>query len=311
MARSNKSRPDYTTAILDFVSAAPSRNLVDLEAITNLFPTIKEATVRKKVKEAMALHPSLCGRIAGVFPDTKAILDEIERQLGSAVVGETLVRANQLAKTFVEGLANAFANDFCTKALNNHINQATGEISIHFNELITHLVLPYEEYLTKSGNSLVSIAGTLNQSLLVRALRNSGLTDTQPRIFSETGTRSEGDIQIYYRPTGRTGDRTLYVEAKSYAARERLLRGLADMHEPKVGVGFFNDPTEFNEERVTSIVNSAHAKAIYMPTATYAGLAQASRNINIPGTGRVCRKLESEFVEDMIYFTRHGSIINR
>lgn len=302
----------YTAQIVAHVTAASATSLVDPSSIYALFPSVTEQTVRNKIKEAMALHPAIRGRIADIYPDTKTILDETERLLGAPVVGATLLQANQIAKSLVEGWMTAFTQHFCEKSLGTAYNRTTGQVSLSFADLNTRLLAPYKKYLVQSDNGIVSIAGTLNQSLIVRALRNSGMADTGPnRAFSETGTKAEGDIQIYHSPGGRAANRILYVEAKSYAARERLLRGLADVNTPKVGVGFFNDPTEFNADRVTLMATSAQAQAIYMPQATYNGLTAAAQAVPYAGSGRVCRVLETEFVPDMQHFHASGQITVR
>ena len=306
MTRARTARTNYTAVIRDYLNTR--EGLVDFEHIQALFEVAPQ-TVRNKIKEAMAQEPSLRGRIAGVFPDTATILDEVERDIG-LIQGSNLVTANLKSSALVEGWSKSFAEHFCKKALGSRLNRETGQVTLTFEELRTELLTPYEKYLVQSGNGLVSIAGTLNQSLFVRALRNSGLSDSgsDPQ-FRETGTKSEGDIQVYHNSS--RSRKTLSVEAKSYAARERLLRGLADIPIPKVGVGFFNDASEFGRERVTLMATTAQASALYMPDSTLNAVSPASRAVTVPATGRICRSLEREFVADMKAFVETGSISQR
>lgn len=304
--RRTRVRVNYTEVIRDYVNSR--EGLIDIEDVEALF-TVSYSTVRNKIKQAMAEDSSLRGRIAGVFPDTSTILDTVEMDIGP-IQGSNLVTANLKSSALVGGWSKSFAEHFCKKALGHRYDSGSGQVTLTFDELRTELLTPYERYLVQSGNGLVSIAGTLNQSLLVRALRNSGLSDegANPQ-FRETGTKSEGDIQIYH--STERSRRTLCVEAKSYAARERLLRGMADIPPPKVGVGFFNDATEFGRDRVTLLATSAQASALYMPDSTLANLTEGAKAVQFPGTGRICRSLEQEFVPDMKAFMQNGSITHR
>lgn len=306
MAKKSSTKIDYTAVIQDFVLS--KKGMIDFEEVVNLF-SVSAPTVRTKIKQAMATDASIRGRVAGIFPDTETILNEVEDRIGK-ICGGNLVEANLESRRLVDKWSKSFSEHFCRKSLGLNLDQKTGKITLSFDELRTKLLIPYENYLVQSGNGLVSIAGTLNQSLLLRALRNSGLTDdgANPQ-FKETGNKSEGDIQIYFR--GSKSHKTLSVEAKSYAARERLIRGLADIQIPKVGVGFFNDATEFNKQRVTQIATSVHASALYMPTTTFNNLSFDARGVCHPQTGRICRSLENEFVEDMKNFVEYGLIFYR
>lgn len=298
--------------ITSSINGHMQKGLIDQESIHALFPSVKIATVRKKIKLAMAQNHDFIGKIAGIYPDTNTIIDITESELGAPINGTTLVQANLLAKKQIDKLTGSFLKDFCEKSLGCDYNTDTEKMTISLETLYEKLLNPYKEYLTKIDNALVSIAGTLNQSLIIRALRSAGLSDTTlPKCFSETGSRSEGDIQIYHTGAGKSGNKILYIEAKSYAARERLLRGLADIKTPKVGVGFFNNPSEFSAKRVELLATSAHTQAVYMPEDTYQNLTPEAKSVNYPGTGRVCRILESEFTLDMNEFNKTGAISHR
>jgi hypothetical protein len=306
VAKITKVKIDYTATIQNFIRSKDG--IIDFDEVANLF-TVAPTTVRTKIKQAMAIDKTLRGSVAGIFPDTETILNEVEARIGK-IQGINLVQANLESRSLVDGWSKSFSEHFCRKALAGKLNTTTEQVTLSFNELRTELLIPYESYLVQSGNGLISIAGTLNQSLLVRALRNSGLNDegNNPQ-FKETGNKSEGDIQIYYH--GSKSHKTLSVEAKSYAARERLLRGLADIQIPKVGVGFFNDASEFNKDRVTLIATSAHASALYMPSNTFNDLSIEAKRVSHPETGRICRSLETEFVDDMKAFVNKGLITHR
>ncbi len=305
-------KTNYIDIITSSINRHMQKGLIDQESIHALFPSVKIETVRKKIKQAMAQNHNLIGKIAGIYPDTNTIIDITESELGASINGTTLVQANLLAKKQIDKLTGSFLKDFCEKSLGCDYNTDTEKMTISLETLYEKLLNPYKEYLTKIDNALVSIAGTLNQSLIIRALRSAGLSDTTlPKCFSETGSRSEGDIQIYHTGAGKSGNKILYIEAKSYAARERLLRGLADIKTPKVGVGFFNNPSEFSAKRVELLAASAHTQAVYMPEDTYQNLTSEAKGVNYPGTGRVCRILESEFTLDMNELNKTGAISHR
>ena len=303
---------NYSHIITSSINGHIHKGLIDQESIHALFPSTTIETIRKKIKQEMAKNHNLIGKVSGIYPDTNTIIEITESVLGAPINGTTLVQANLLAKKQIDKLTTSFLKDFCQKSLGCDYNSDTEKMTISLETLHKKLLTPYRDYLTKIDNALVSIAGTLNQSLLIRALRSAGLSDTtQPKCFSETGSRSEGDIQIYHTGAGKSGNKILYVEAKSYAARERLLRGLADIKTPKVGVGFFNNPSEFSAKRVELLATSAHTQAVYMPEDTYQNLTSEAKNVNYPGTGRVCRILESEFTLDMAEFNKTGAISHR
>lgn len=308
-------KADYIKIITTSINCHSAHGLIDQETIYNLFPSRTPATTKKKIKEAMAQNHNLIGRVAGIYPDTNTIIHITETKLGIPIKGSDLMKANLIAKEIIDNLTSSFLKDFSEKCLGSDYNYKTGKIKTSFTTLNNKLLKPYQEYLTKIDNALVSIAGTLNQSLIVHTLRNSGLSDTSkpsnPRSFCETGTGSKGDIQIYHTGPGKSGSVILYIEAKSYAARERLLRGLTDMKTPKVGVGFFNDASEFSAKRVEQFATTAQTQAVYMPRQTYNNLTQEAIAVHYPSTGRICRILEIEFISDMEAFKQKGIIPQR
>jgi hypothetical protein len=79
----------------------------------------------------------------------------------------------------------------------------------------------YSEFLLASGNGVVSIAGRLNEEILLRAMENSGLR--REREMDRTGNRGEGDLLVYSSAPKKP---KLCCEVKSYKARERFLRAV-------------------------------------------------------------------------------------
>lgn len=133
-------------------------------------------------------------------------------------------------------------------------------LNIPVQSIIDFLQDDYADFMAKSGNGLVSIAGSVNEHLLDRVLKNHGMVEEDD--YRKTGKNSEADFIVYSSSKSQLG-----IEVKSYHARERLLRGLQDITGDKVGFGYFIDPSEFNEHRTRTLLQSG-AAAIYMPKRT-------------------------------------------
>lgn len=266
---------------------------------------VSKSTINSKLKTYLSERPSLWGRIAGCYPSANAIIQEVERDFQCPILGHNLLESNEKSSAIVGNVMNATHANFLKELLAPFMQQ-NGFVNVPFTEIENLLRTDYSEFLTRVRNGLVSIAGTLNQKLLCKALQNVGLSDSgAQKGFIETGKKSMGDIQVYHY--GASGNKTLTIEAKSYAARERLLRGLQDINQqPKVGVGFFNDHTEFNEERTRLFIESTGADAIYMPQVTYDQLATAARDMR-RASNRLYRPLEN-FPEDMLHFNKQGAL---
>lgn len=86
MAKITKVKTDYITTIQNFISSQDG--IIDFDEVVNLF-TVAPATVRSKIKQAMAIDKTLRGRVAGIFPDTETILNEVEARIGK-IQGENL-----------------------------------------------------------------------------------------------------------------------------------------------------------------------------------------------------------------------------
>ena len=143
----------------------------------------------------------------------------------------------------------------------------------------------------------------MNEKILIRGLENAGLILGE--TYRKTGTDSEGDLQIEHRGTVTT--KILHCEIKSYAARERLLRGIQDIpHPDKIAVGFFTNASEFNPERTQTLL-AAGPLAIYMPDVTYGQLNPASSRQTTLRQDRLYRPL-SVYITDMVAFAKNGAL---
>lgn len=268
-------------------------------------PALGTATRKTKMtqlKRFLSGNMEFFGCVQGVLPPVSAIIDLAETELGTAVSEANVVAANRVCANLVTKAAAPVLEEFVRSSLDEFICER--ELRIPLDQLVEFLVGEFATFTKGAGNGLVSVAGAINEKLLVRCLINRGLRSDH---FSETGTESEGDIIIHSGSARRTN---LGVEIKSYHARERLLRGLRDTDRPKVAAGYFIDPSEFNPTRTIHLLQT-QAAAIYMPEATLSDVdpraAEMTTNEAVAYGSRFYRPLES-FASDMLYFVEHGEL---
>ena len=294
----------YHSVFFSILSALPAGARMDYRLlIANAsLPNAKDQTKKKHLKTFIYQNPAYLNNLTGFYPTPDTIIDLVEKSIGK-VMETNLDLANQQCRNVVSGLAQPILEDFISGGLGNHINPTSKVVSMPLPVLTQFLMDDFTEFLKGSGNGLVSIAGKINELLLVRAMKNFGLVEKTN--FSITGTDSEADLIIHSTAGNKEN---LGVEVKSYHARERLLRGLTDVKVPKIGVGYFKDPSEFNPQR-TMTLHQAQPAAIYMPQATLSRVDPSSRNSTTtqkaaPGS-RLYRPLE-QFVTDMNGFVSNG-----
>jgi hypothetical protein len=263
---------------------------------------VSRDTVKKYLRAFLRDHPDYLDRLLGFYPDVETIIQMAEREIGP-VSKDNLFEVNKTCKTIVDKLTKPLHEEFLRDILQDKTDESD-KVTIAFNELLELLYENYGDFINEKGNSLVSIAGSMNELILIRGLLSVGLVDGDN--FYKTGKQSEGDLNIMHRPlTGNA--KTLYAEIKSYHARERFLRGLRDIpHPEKIGIGFFISPKEFNPSR-TSLYVSTGTWAIYMPDETYQALDNRSKEYNSVTQSKLYRPL-SMFCDDMLTFCQTGRI---
>ena len=79
---------------------------------------------------------------------------------------------------------------------------------------------------------------------------------------------------------------------------------MQDAPEPKIGVGFFNDASEFNPNRTQDYLGT-QALAIYVPKATLSDIADASRK-RVNGRGAAFYRPIEDLLNDAVAFTKKG-----
>lgn len=210
----------------------------------------------------IAYSPSIMIRLEHYLPKAAILKQLVEERLGGEITSARLAEANEVWSALVSELVKPRLRRFLSQTIPF---DAAGSTTISLDDLIDVLTGEYEDFVKRQAAGFISFVGGYNELLVREALITGGLSDH----MVQTGTRGAGDVVI--RPASAKITTNLTVEVKSYAARERLLRGLKDCQAPKIGVGFFNNPSEFNPSRTTALLQT-EALAIYMPEDTLSKL---------------------------------------
>ncbi len=260
------------------------------------------STRKKHLKSYIDNNPQRLFSLAGMIPSPETVIALVESELNS-ITEENIVNANAMCAEIIGDITRPMVLDFVTHRLAQNINNQTNNLQITLEDLIAFLLGDFSDYIRASGNGLMSIAGSLNEKLLHRVLENSGMTKGVE--FDVTGTDSQADIIIH-----TAGGNNLGVEVKSYHARERLLRGLQDVQEPKIGVGYFKDAAEFNHTRTITLLQ-ANPAAIYMPSATLINVDAIARSVTVNARiafGSVLYRPLERFGRDMLQYSQNGTL---
>lgn len=262
----------------------------------------KKETKTKHLKDFLKENIDYFGCVQGVLPPVESLIDLAEARMGEKISEENVVVANRICADIVDQAFRPVVEEVVRTGLNQFVHEDGLQVSMK--DLMQFLLGDFAEFTKGAGNGLVSVAGAINEKLLVRCLLAAGLDEDD---FGQTGTESEGDIMVHARGGKKEN---LGVEIKSYHARERLLRGLRDVDRPKVGAGYFIDHTEFNEGR-TKLLLQTQAAAIYMPTETLCKVSEKAKNLQSQDMlcfgSKFYRPLE-QFATDMAHFVKWGRL---
>ncbi|WP_123785272.1 hypothetical protein [Pseudazoarcus pumilus] len=258
--------------------------------------------ILRHADKTVGLRKDILDRIEGYLPPSDVIIDLVESLMpGGKITGANLSDANQVCRKYVQKGINPRFEHFVRDTLASYL-QPSDHLQFSVGEMVDFLKDDYDPFAKQVANGLISRAGNLNEKILERALISEGI-GPKGTDYSVTGTKSFGDMVFYCNKT--VPHKHLYAEVKSYAARERLLRGLQDLTgKDAVGVGFFTDATEFNPDRTQDLINS-NTLAIYMPDATYDALHAESKARLSKRNQAFYRKL-STFPPDVVHFTKTG-----
>ena len=256
--RRANSRGAFARRIAHEIARTPESELYGIHDITR-------GLEKEALNALFAAFPYALAKTEGYLPGNDAVMAVVAHRLGSAITSENLERANACCSEVVRVAIAPRLRRFVRETLGN----TDTSITLDEDQLIEFLIGPYSQFSRSTSAGLVSVAGNLNEALVMSALRATGVQAIM------TGTEGNADIQILTRHL--SPPQTLNIEVKSYGARERLLRGLHDCNTPKIGVGFFNKSSEFNAARTGQLLGT-NASAIYLPVSTLTKLDDATRS---------------------------------
>lgn len=255
---------------------------------------IRNGPQKEAVDALLTRFPDFLLRTEGYLPGAPAMMALVSHQLGEPITSANLSAANEVCSKIVDGVLRPRLRKFIKETLH-----PDGDFKpLSEADLLTFLSGPYAQFAKAEANGLVSRAGSLNEALVREAISSAGLDDA-----IQTGTEGNADIQIVTKALNPP--QILSIEVKSYGARERLVRGLHDCREPKVGVGFFNKAAEFNADRTTQL-RGTNASAIYLPESTFAALDENPKSRQNDQGGAFYRPL-GRFGPDMKRFSEAGA----
>lgn len=285
--RKAKTRGLFVKSVADTILALPPEGRWEVD---DLKPPEVEAL------DALIAHsPSIMTRLEHYLPKAATLKLLVEEKLGGKITATRLAEANEVWSALVSELVKPRLRRFLSQTLEF---DETGSTTISLEGLIDVLTGDYADFVKRQAAGFISFVGGYNELLVREAIINGGLSN----FMVQTGSRGAGDIVI--RPASAKITTNLTVEVKSYAARERLLRGLQDCQPPKIGIGFFNNPAEFNPTRTTALLQT-QTLAIYMPEGTLAKLNAAVLDRTNTENGLFYRPLNM-FADDLTAFTSGG-----
>jgi hypothetical protein len=298
-------RPNYESLFRQILEGVPETRRLPFRAILEIsdLQEVSEQTVKRNFKAFIDDNPNYLWRVTGLYPNPETIIHLVEQKIGP-IIESNLDDANLQSSHIVQSIGRFIVEEFIRDGLSENVGSDNDTVHIDLVKLSDFLMGNFAKFLRSTQNGLISIAGGLNELLLIRAMVNARMTSDD---FIRTGKNSKADIVVHCHKGSKDN---LSVEVKSYHARERLLRGLQDIGTPKVGVGFFKDPSEFNPDRTKTLLQARPA-AIYLPQVTLDELSNTSRDIKTTESAAygssLYRPLE-RFVTDMKWFNAEGEL---
>lgn len=289
--------------MIDFLEALPIEQACSVTELAVRFG-LTEKQAASRVKAIYKRRPDLVGKVVDIVPPAEVVIRLVQQQIAE-VNGDNVMDFNSRCRQVIAATVLSRNRQYIKALLRRlGLSDDAGILTGH-EEVLINALLDEEtgiaDHLKAMSNGLVSLAGGVNEAILLLGLENQGLVFD--RDFTRTGKNSVADFVIY----GPERRQSMYVEVKSFKARERLLRGLQDIHYPdKIGVGFFMDPSEFNDDRTVTLL-AAGPLAIYMPDSTLAAVsAEAKRRVT--RQGNVLYRGLSTFFHDMAAYNNAGQL---
>lgn len=253
----------------------------------------------KKAETFFGVYPCLSEVIDYYVPSAPVLLALAERNLGVSVSANNMEQIRAEVERIVSLIRIRQHERKLRTVLASYIsgNQITGSIK----DIFPLLRDEYVPFTVGLSNSDIVIAGRIHELIPSKALESIGLTrgqdfDTPPKSLKQ------GDIRVH----NQSQKAQLATEVKSLAARERFKRGLEEIKGLKVGLGFFNDPSEFTADGASSLINQG-VLAVYMPAQTLQVLSSTLKSFLNSNQRPFFRPL-SQYSQDMYNFARVGTL---
>ena len=176
-------------------------------------------------------------------------------------------------------------------------------IIVSFDQMLSALG-SYESTITSLRNRAVAIAGAVHELIVARALESTGLKEGSGADFFRptSDKQTQGDIVVSSKRRPAAQYRT---EIKSLAARERFHVAIETLDgNRRVGLGFFDDPSEFNLSTASNLARIA--EAIYLPPETLRQLSKPVRDLRNSRGRRLFRPI-SRYPRDMRAWALRGT----
>ena len=250
-----------------------------------------------KAEAFFKVYPCLSEVIERYVPAASVLVPLAERNLGVSVSANNMEQVRAEVQQIVGATRTQQHEKELRKILAPYIsgNQIVGSIS----DVLLLIKDEYVPFTVALSNADIVIAGRVHEIIPATSLESAGLIrgqdfDTPPKRLKL------GDIRVH----NRLQKAQLATEVKSLAARERFKRGLEEIKGLKVGLGFFNDPTEFTANGASSLINQG-VLAVYMPTSTLQALSSTLKAFLNSNQRPFFRSL-SQYPQDMCNFVSAG-----
>jgi hypothetical protein len=266
-------------------------------AVSDLRRRFGRSFVKGAGRDLFNFYPCLTEVVDGLIPPATALITLAERNLGKLCTAENLEATRAEVARLATQAAHGIKRAGLLNLLAEHIQG--GRIDGPADQIVDTLIEKYEPEVRAANNAGISLAGRVHELVLQRALELQGLKPGTDFDKPPKPSR-QGDIRFH----SRRDKNQLRTEVKSLAARERFERGLGELQPPKVGVGFFNDATEFGADATRRLLQQG-VNAVYMPQATLDGLAPVSRRAT-NAQGDPFYRPVSQYPGDMVQFVQSG-----
>jgi len=253
----------------------------------------------QKAETFFRVYPCLSEAIESYVPPATVLVALAERNLGISVSANNMEQVRAEVEQIVDATRTQQNERELETILAPYIsgNQIAGPI----NDIFRLVREQYVPFTVRLSNADIVIAGRIHEVIPAKALESVGLTrgqdfDTPPKRLKQ------GDIRVH----NQSQKAQLATEVKSLAARERFKRGLEEIKGLKVGLGFFNDPTEFTADGASSLINQG-VLAVYMPVQTLQALSSTLKSFLNSNQRPFFRPL-SQYPQDMYNFVSAGAL---